>query len=937
MLLEPRLGRIHHRQPAQRRLHVVQLRGDAVRDAVHPESRVGPLRRFRRVPPAVAAESGPDRELRPLEARHGQPHGDQPIQPLLRRLEHAVEPRVRAEQHRVRLSVEPVLHQQLVQRCRARTTSWRTASRSTRISLTRSFPRMRTSRRTGTRARSTCFSGSTSSCEPRSRPVHGGAPSARLRRGGIRRRGAHARAAGPAFGVAWAAPARCAPTAFAPAGIVRAPAGVRGPLLVLSGAGLSNMSRAVLPWMRAHMRGPQAARAGNVVMLQGVRRARLQRRLLRARPLRVGAGDPHPAVRIARRRSTRSRGTSTGPTRCSSRAATSRTIPPGKATRSSPRCGGSTRAAGSSAEGARGSRSKARWCTTPRRPTASCRTTRIWQRRSPCVSRSRPRSASRRICSTGRRCARRSPTRTSSKRDRFGRLVAFLARIERGRLGPTPFFGLGVDQGSVVLVDADGTATLRTQKQGPGRVPRADERAARAAPRRSASRRGGRRPRRARRRNVRSRAASDERAVAAHRRRRRSHAVRPPRSVSLTRVRERRSQPFRTGLLARAVSAALGSLAAAGMLAACARGERTVPAQTLRLGMTSEPSSLSPLFALDDYTNVLDRLVFDVLITADASGNRLVPRLAREVPSVANGGIGNGGLTLTYRLRRNVRWQDGAPFTSRDVAFSYAAIMNPANNVPNRHGYDQIASVSTPDPYTVVFHMKRPYAAGADDALQRQRAEPDLARASARAIPRSESRRVQRAARRHRAVRGRALGPRPVRRAGRERPLLPGQAEGAPDQRPLRARREHARQRDAHARARRLRRDVGQRVRPNERHAGGHGRAYADARRIERADQHEPSRAARRARPPRDRGGDRQGGDRAQLRLRRRHPRDRRPAVVHVGLRSCGALACVRSGRGTSSPSRRRLDPVGARRRRKSRPCAQPHLRVRTKQRRGAA
>ncbi len=130
----------------------------------------------------------------------------------------------------------------------------------------------------------------------------------------------------------------------------------------------------------------------------------------------------------------------------------------------------------------------------------------------------------------------------------------------------------------------------------------------------------------------------------------------------------------------------------------------------LRIGMTTEPNSLSPLLSLNDYEQLVDRLVFDVLVTVDASGRRLLPRLAATVPSLANGGISRDGRTIVYHLRRNVRWQDGAPFTSADVKFSYDALMNPVNNVPNRYGYDQIASVATPDRFTVVFTMKRPYA-----------------------------------------------------------------------------------------------------------------------------------------------------------------------------------------------------------------------------------
>ncbi len=56
-------------------------------------------------------------------------------------------------------------------------------------------------------------------------------------------------------------------------------------------------------------------------------------------------------------------------------------------------------------------------------------------------------------------------------------------------------------------------------------------------------------------------------------------------------------------------------------------------------------------------------------------------------------------MTITYHLRRGVKWHDGAPFTSRDVKFTWQAIMNPRNNVVSRRGFDQIASMDTPDDY----------------------------------------------------------------------------------------------------------------------------------------------------------------------------------------------------------------------------------------------
>jgi peptide/nickel transport system substrate-binding protein len=157
--------------------------------------------------------------------------------------------------------------------------------------------------------------------------------------------------------------------------------------------------------------------------------------------------------------------------------------------------------------------------------------------------------------------------------------------------------------------------------------------------------------------------------------------------------------------LCAAVFAAWATLAVAACTSTTAGHPAALP---LRIGLTAEPNSLSPLLALNDYEQLVDRLLFDVLVTVDPHG-RSVPRLAAVVPTLRNGGVSRDGRTLTYHLRHDVVWHDGVPFTSKDVAFSYRAIMNPANNVPSRHGYDLIASVATPDRYTVIFHMKRPY------------------------------------------------------------------------------------------------------------------------------------------------------------------------------------------------------------------------------------
>jgi peptide/nickel transport system substrate-binding protein len=134
----------------------------------------------------------------------------------------------------------------------------------------------------------------------------------------------------------------------------------------------------------------------------------------------------------------------------------------------------------------------------------------------------------------------------------------------------------------------------------------------------------------------------------------------------------------------------------------------TIP-NTLRVVSGNIPRTLNPILATQTVEAAIARLTTDILISADPHG-ALVPRLAREIPTRANGGISADGLTITYHLRAGVRWQDGVPFTSRDVKFTYEAIMNPANDVISRHGYDIVRSVETPDPLTVRFHLRKPFA-----------------------------------------------------------------------------------------------------------------------------------------------------------------------------------------------------------------------------------
>jgi len=129
----------------------------------------------------------------------------------------------------------------------------------------------------------------------------------------------------------------------------------------------------------------------------------------------------------------------------------------------------------------------------------------------------------------------------------------------------------------------------------------------------------------------------------------------------------------------------------------------------LRYAEIAEPDSLSTLLSTQIITVDLSYLMFSYFFDYDDHDN-LVPEIALQVPTLANGGISSDYKTITYHLRPNVKWQDGVPLTARDVTFTFQQIMNPRNNVQVQTGYDHIQSVEAKDDYTVVVHMRKVFA-----------------------------------------------------------------------------------------------------------------------------------------------------------------------------------------------------------------------------------
>jgi peptide/nickel transport system substrate-binding protein len=96
-------------------------------------------------------------------------------------------------------------------------------------------------------------------------------------------------------------------------------------------------------------------------------------------------------------------------------------------------------------------------------------------------------------------------------------------------------------------------------------------------------------------------------------------------------------------------------------------------------------------------------------LTSIDDAGAIVPRLAASLPSLDDGSIavsGDGTMTTTWRLRPNLTWQDGAPFTADDLTFSWQVNKDPA--IPGERSAQarSIENVAAADPLTAVITWK---------------------------------------------------------------------------------------------------------------------------------------------------------------------------------------------------------------------------------------
>lgn len=135
-----------------------------------------------------------------------------------------------------------------------------------------------------------------------------------------------------------------------------------------------------------------------------------------------------------------------------------------------------------------------------------------------------------------------------------------------------------------------------------------------------------------------------------------------------------------------------------------AEAQGTPPSKGGRLivAADSEPRNLNPAIVASNGVFFVASKVIEPLAEASFEGeNGLAPRLAIAWEGASD------GLAVTFRLREGVKWHDGTPFTSADVAFSAMEVWKPLQNL-GRVVFKALAKVETPDDHTAIFHFSEP-------------------------------------------------------------------------------------------------------------------------------------------------------------------------------------------------------------------------------------
>ncbi len=155
-------------------------------------------------------------------------------------------------------------------------------------------------------------------------------------------------------------------------------------------------------------------------------------------------------------------------------------------------------------------------------------------------------------------------------------------------------------------------------------------------------------------------------------------------------------------------AAGLAAMAPSVLGMGAARAQDTPKGQIV-VGFSQEPTVFNPHLLHIEVDEGVHFAIFDPLFDVDAKGN-FYPLLAKEVPTVENGGVSADGLTWKVTLRDDVTWHDGTPFTAEDVKFTLELLVNPDFRSWRRTGHSLVRDITVVSPTEISWRMESAFA-----------------------------------------------------------------------------------------------------------------------------------------------------------------------------------------------------------------------------------
>ena len=156
---------------------------------------------------------------------------------------------------------------------------------------------------------------------------------------------------------------------------------------------------------------------------------------------------------------------------------------------------------------------------------------------------------------------------------------------------------------------------------------------------------------------------------------------------------------------------------AAAMMTGCASGSSGTNGKTLTVGLNTGFNGIfSPLYYQTVYDDYVIEMVYQSMLSYDRD-NQLQPELATEQPTISE-----DGATLTFKLKKGVKFSDGSKLDADDVVLTFTAMADPSYTgrfstyVDYLEGYKEyhegdaktLSGVEKIDDYTVAFHLATP-------------------------------------------------------------------------------------------------------------------------------------------------------------------------------------------------------------------------------------